>query len=95
MTQILITGGGGFIGQKLAQRLASDGTLAGREIAGMKLVDLSVPLAPAARTRSIVSVRKLAAPRPEFAVPPRNRACSTSPVPAPTATSGWYPRTWL
>lgn len=48
MTQILITGGGGFIGQKLAQRLASDGTLAGREIAGMTLVDLSVPLAPAA-----------------------------------------------
>lgn len=48
MTRIMITGGGGFVGQKLAQRLAADGQLAGREIASVTLVDLSVPALPVA-----------------------------------------------
>ena len=45
-------------------------------------------MAPAARTRLKISVRKLAAPRPEWALPPRRRECTTSPVPAMAATSG-------
>ena len=40
---ILITGGGGFIGRKLAQRLVRDGVLRGRPIASVTLVDLAVP----------------------------------------------------
>ncbi len=41
--QILITGGGGFIGQKLARRLASDAHLRGQPIAGLTLADLAEP----------------------------------------------------
>ncbi len=41
--RILITGGGGFIGQKLARRLAAEGTLRGEPIRGLTLVDLSEP----------------------------------------------------
>ena len=40
---ILITGGGGFIGQKLAHRLATDGALRGQPIASLTLIDLAVP----------------------------------------------------
>ncbi|MFY8146814.1 MAG: NAD-dependent epimerase/dehydratase family protein, partial [Rhodobacter sp.] len=40
---VLITGGGGFIGRKLAQRLVRDGVLRGRPIASVTLVDLAVP----------------------------------------------------
>lgn len=46
--RILITGGGGFVGQKLAQKLATLGQLRGQEISGMTLVDLDVPVAPEA-----------------------------------------------
>lgn len=48
MTHVLITGGGGFIGQKLAHRLAQDGQLNGQEISAMTLVDLGVPAQPEA-----------------------------------------------
>jgi len=47
------------------------------------------PLAPARRARLIVSATKLAAPRPELATPSRSRECSTSPLPATVASSGW------
>lgn len=40
---ILIIGGGGFIGQKLAARLAARGRLRGQEIASVTLADLTVP----------------------------------------------------
>jgi nucleoside-diphosphate-sugar epimerase len=40
---ILIIGGGGFIGRKLAQRLAERGQLRGMPIASITLADLSVP----------------------------------------------------
>lgn len=42
--RILVTGGGGFLGQKLARRLAGDGQLAGRDITGLTLIDLAAPL---------------------------------------------------
>ena len=46
--QITILGGGGFLGQKLARRLAKDGTLGGRPVTGLTLFDLAAPAAPEA-----------------------------------------------
>ena len=41
--QITILGGGGFLGRKLAQRLATDGALGGKAITGLTLFDLQAP----------------------------------------------------
>ncbi|MGC9370844.1 MAG: D-erythronate dehydrogenase [Paracoccaceae bacterium] len=40
---VLIIGGGGFIGQKLARRLAEKGTLRGKPITRLRLADLNAP----------------------------------------------------
>jgi D-erythronate 2-dehydrogenase len=45
--KILITGGAGMIGRKLAQRLASDGALAGKAISKLTLYDVVPAVAPA------------------------------------------------
>jgi hypothetical protein len=50
---------------------------------------VSSPLAPARRTRAANSSTNLAVPRAVLARPVRCRACSTSPVSARVATSGW------
>lgn len=42
----LIIGAGGMIGRKLAARLAADGTLAGRALSRLSLVDVSAPPVP-------------------------------------------------
>ena len=44
--KILITGGGGFVGGKLARRLASDGTLDGQRITELILTDIIEPALP-------------------------------------------------
>ena len=44
---ILITGAAGMLGRKLAERLARDGGLGGREITRLTLADLNPPSAPA------------------------------------------------
>ncbi len=41
--QITILGGGGFLGRKLAARLAQDGALGGEAITGLTLFDLQAP----------------------------------------------------
>jgi nucleoside-diphosphate-sugar epimerase len=46
--KITILGAGGFLGRKLAARLAQTGELGGRTISGLTLFDLNVPPAPAA-----------------------------------------------
>ncbi|MEL6679948.1 MAG: D-erythronate dehydrogenase [Pseudomonadota bacterium] len=46
--RILITGGGGFIGQKLARALSAQGTLRGRDISRLVLTDVAVPTRPEA-----------------------------------------------
>lgn len=43
MTNVLITGGGGFLGQKLAQRLALEGNVGGQDIKSMTLIDVVKP----------------------------------------------------
>jgi len=43
MTQLLITGGAGMIGRKLAERLAADGSLGGRKITRLVLQDIVQP----------------------------------------------------
>lgn len=44
---ITILGGGGFLGRRLAQRLASDGALGGTAISALTLFDLEAPPPPA------------------------------------------------
>lgn len=44
MTHVLITGGGGFLGQKLALKLAELGRVGGLEIRSMTLVDVVEPV---------------------------------------------------
>jgi len=46
--KISILGGGGFLGRKLAARLAKDGTLGGQPITGLTLFDVVEPPKPAA-----------------------------------------------
>ena len=46
--RILITGGGGFLGKKLARSLAASGTLRGTGIGALVLMDIAVPEAPEA-----------------------------------------------
>ena len=41
--KITILGGGGFLGRRIATRLAKTGTLGGRSIAGLTLFDLHQP----------------------------------------------------
>ena len=43
--KVTILGGGGFLGRKLAARLAKDGTLGGKAITGLTLFDLAAPAA--------------------------------------------------
>jgi hypothetical protein len=50
---------------------------------------VSSPLAPARRTRAANSSTNLAAPRAVLARPVRWRACSTLPLSARVASSGW------
>ena len=47
MTEVLIIGGAGMIGRKLADRLALDGQVAGRKIDRLVLQDIIVPATPA------------------------------------------------
>jgi nucleoside-diphosphate-sugar epimerase len=72
---ILILGGGGMVGRKLAERLARDGQLGGREIARVTLHDVVEPQAPAGasfETRTLTSdfaqageAERLVADRPD------------------------------
>lgn len=45
---VTILGGAGFLGRKLAARIAAEGMLAGRRVSGMTLLDVAAATAPAA-----------------------------------------------
>lgn len=71
--RILITGGGGFLGQKLARRLAADRHLRGRAIGELVLIDLAAPSAPSpapfAITATACDISDATALAPVFATP--------------------------
>lgn len=46
---VVITGAGGFLGRKLAARIAQEGRVGARTVTAMTLADLAAPAAPAAK----------------------------------------------
>ena len=59
--RVLITGGGGFIGQKLAKRLAEVGSIKGQEIVELTLADIQLPAkfsAPMPLARVVADISK-------------------------------------
>ena len=67
--RITILGGGGFLGRKLALRLAEEGTLGGRPITAMTLFDLAAP-APFPAPFPLTCLGGDIADLPEAAIPP-------------------------
>jgi len=68
--KISILGGAGFLGRKLAARLAQTGTLAGRPITDLTLFDLAAPLPPAGAPFPVHSHAGDLVELPEPAIPP-------------------------
>lgn len=66
---ISILGGGGFLGRKLAARLAADGTLDGRPVSSLTLFDLANPPTPAGAI-PVTALSGDIVDLPEAAVPP-------------------------
>ena len=66
--KISILGGGGFLGRKIANRLAREGTYAGRSIAALTLFDIHEPPAPDAAF-PVVSLAGDVVDLPEAAIP--------------------------
>ncbi len=67
--KISILGGGGFLGRKVAARLARDGKLGGQPITGLTLFDLAEPPKPAAAF-PVTAVAGDIVELPEAAIPP-------------------------
>jgi len=65
---IVILGGGGFLGRKIARHLAETGTLGGQAVSGLTLFDIAAPPAPAAPF-PVRSVAGDIAALPEDAIP--------------------------
>jgi nucleoside-diphosphate-sugar epimerase len=74
--KISILGGGGFLGRKIAERLARDGRLGDRPITGLTLFDLAAPPKPEAPfpVHSLIFSRCRRKP-----FPPARNWCFTSP----------------
>jgi D-erythronate 2-dehydrogenase len=66
---ISILGGGGFLGRKLAARLATDGALQGRPVSTLTLFDLAEPPKPAAPF-PVTALAGDIVELPEAAIPP-------------------------
>ena len=52
---VMIIGAAGMIGRKLAERIAADGTVGGRTVDAMHLVDVIEPSVPAGKINSIAT----------------------------------------
>ena len=66
--RISILGGGGFLGRRVAERLAREGTLGGKPITAMTLFDLAPP-APLAAPFPVATLGGDVAELPEAAIP--------------------------
>jgi nucleoside-diphosphate-sugar epimerase len=67
--QITILGGGGFLGRRVAERIASTGKLRGQTVTGMVLFDLAAP-APLAAPFPVTCLGGDVSDLPEAAIPP-------------------------
>jgi nucleoside-diphosphate-sugar epimerase len=68
--RISILGGGGFLGRRLAARLAREGSLGGRPISGLTLFDIAAAAPPQGAPFPVVSVGGDVTALPAAAVPP-------------------------
>lgn len=68
--QITILGGGGFLGRKLAARLAADGHLGGQPVTGLTLFDLAEPPKPAGAAFPVTTLSGDIVELPAAAIPP-------------------------
>ncbi|HEY3848966.1 MAG TPA: NAD-dependent epimerase/dehydratase family protein [Acetobacteraceae bacterium] len=68
--QITILGGGGFLGRKLATRLAADGMLGDQKITGLTLFDLAEPPKPAGAAFPVTALAGDIVDLPPAATPP-------------------------
>lgn len=68
--QITILGAGGFLGRKLATRLARQGSLGTRKITAMTLFDLAEPPAPANPPFPVTALAGNLTALPDAAIPP-------------------------
>lgn len=67
--KITILGGGGFLGRKIATKLAKDGTLGGRTITALTLFDIAEPPKPAGPPFPVTSLAGDIVDLPEAAIP--------------------------
>ena len=67
--RISILGGGGFLGRKIAAKLAKDGTLGGKPVTALTLFDMSEPPKPGVAPFPITSVGGDVATLPDDAIP--------------------------
>lgn len=67
--KISILGGGGFLGRKIAAKLAKDGTLCGRTITALTLFDIAEPPKPAGAAFPVVALAGDIVDLPEAAIP--------------------------
>ena len=87
--KISILGGGGFLGRKIAAKLAKDGTLGGKPITALTLFDMTEPPKPEAPF-PVTSVGGDVVNLPDTAIPPEPTSSSTSPpwsAPRPRPTT--------
>lgn len=67
--QVSILGGGGFLGRKLAARLAAEGTLGGKPVTALTLFDVAEPVAPASAPFPVTCLAGDVVDLPEAALP--------------------------
>jgi len=67
---ITILGGAGFLGRKVAARLAADGTLGGQPVSSLTLFDLAAPPSPSGARFPVHSLAGDLADLPAAAIPP-------------------------